>query len=136
MLIKLFHVKSSSCTEVWLMTDLGVYYNRLNLGILNSVIIGEKFPQPVLKIQDKVGKEPRKIKLYWDNFSSLGFVIYLSPFKLLLCNNTCIKKNKNSYFLLSTKIKGRETPHPSVSPSSLTSQLDFQIKPYCTKGEN
>ena len=50
------------------MTDLGVYYNRLNLGILNSVIIGEKFPQPVLKIQDKVGKEPRKIKLYWNNF--------------------------------------------------------------------
>ena len=68
MLIKLFHVKSSGCTEVWLMTDLGVYYNRLNLGILNSVIIGEKFPQPVLKIRDKVGKEPRRIKLYWDNF--------------------------------------------------------------------
>lgn len=68
MLIKLFHVKSFSCTEVWLMTDLGVYCNRLNLAILKSVIIGEKFPQPELKIQDKVGKEPRKLKLYWSNF--------------------------------------------------------------------
>lgn len=67
MLIKLFHVKSFSCTEVWLMTDLGVYFN-LNLAILNSVIIGEKFPQPELKIQDKVGKEPRKMKLSWSNF--------------------------------------------------------------------
>ena len=67
MLIKLLHVKSFSCTEVWLMTDLGVYFN-LNLAILNSVIIGEKFPQPELKIQDKVGKEPRKMKLSWSNF--------------------------------------------------------------------